>query len=58
MQKKDSPYVYMEDGVLIVEGGRIKQVGEYAILKNKIKGIKQIDYQNKLITPGFINTLK
>lgn len=49
-------YVYIEDGVLIVESGKISAVGSYADLKNKLTGVKQVDYKNKIITPGFIDT--
>lgn len=53
---KDQQYVYVEDGVLIVAAGKIIAAGSYADLKDKIVGVKIIDYQNKLITPGFIDT--
>lgn len=53
---KNSQYVYIEDGVLIVEAGKVKTAGAYADLKNKLDGMKVIDYSGKLITPGFIDT--
>jgi len=49
-------YVYHEDGVLVVESGKVKEVGSYAEMKNKIADIKTVDYKGKLITPGFIDT--
>lgn len=49
-------YVYHEDGVLIIENGKVKAVGSYADMKNKLKDIKTVDYKGKLITPGFIDT--
>jgi guanine deaminase len=49
-------YVYIEDGILIVESGIIKAVGAYADLKDQLTHIKQVDYKNKIITPGFIDT--
>lgn len=52
----NSHYVYIEDGILIVEAGKIIDVGSYSDLKNKLSGIKQVDYKNKIITPGFIDT--
>lgn len=52
----DCQYVYIEDGVLIVDGGHVVEAGSYADLKNKIVNIKVVDYQNKIITPGFIDT--
>ncbi|MDR3477669.1 MAG: guanine deaminase [Gammaproteobacteria bacterium] len=52
----DCQYVYIEDGILIVESGKIIEAGNYADLKNKIVDIKLVDYKGKLITPGFIDT--
>jgi guanine deaminase len=59
---KDNPsdpncqYVYIEDGVLIVESGKIVEVGNYDHFENKLSNVKQVDYKNKIITPGFIDT--
>jgi guanine deaminase len=52
----DRQYVYLEDGVLIVEAGKVVEVGNHADLKNKIADIKLVDYHGKFITPGFIDT--
>lgn len=52
----NSQYIYHEDGILIVESGKIVEAGSYSDLKNKISGIKTVDYKNQLITPGFIDT--
>lgn len=49
-------YVYIEDGLLIVESGKIVEAGNYSDLKNKIGDTEIIDYKGKLITPGFIDT--
>lgn len=49
-------YVYHEDGILIVNDGKIKEVGSFADMKNKIANLKVVDYKGKLITPGFIDT--
>lgn len=49
-------YVYHEDGILVVESGKVKEVGSYADMKNKISDITIVDYKDKLITPGFIDT--
>jgi guanine deaminase len=54
--EEERQYVYIEDGLLIVESGKIVEAGSYAVLKNKIEGIKTVDYKDKLITPGFIDT--
>lgn len=55
-QTENDQYVYIEDGVLVVNAGKITEVGSYSDIKNKLAGIKVIDYQGKLITPGFIDT--
>lgn len=52
----DCQYVYIEDGVLVVESGKIVTVGQYADLKKTLIDTKVIDYKGKLITPGFIDT--
>lgn len=53
---KDTQYVYIEDGVLIVESGKVVEAGSYTDLKNKLTGIRIVNYKGKLITPGFIDT--
>ncbi len=52
----DCQYVYIEDGVLIVESGKVSDCGHYDDLKSILVGVELIDYKNKLITPGFIDT--
>ena len=52
----DCQYVYIEDGVLIVESGKIVAAGNYTDLKNELTDVTIVDYKNKLITPGFIDT--
>lgn len=53
---KNCQYIYLEDGLLIVENGKIVEAGSYNDLKNNITGIRIIDYKGKIITPGFIDT--
>lgn len=53
---KDCQYIYIEDGALVIEAGKVKHVGDYVELKNKFPDIKVVDYKNKIITPGFIDT--
>ncbi|WP_298624068.1 amidohydrolase family protein [uncultured Legionella sp.] len=53
---EDCQYVYIEDGLLIIESGKIVAAGTYSDLKTKCNDIKIIDYKDKLITPGFIDT--
>jgi guanine deaminase len=52
LDSKDHQYVYIEDGILIIESGKILAVGSHADLKT----IPLVDYTGKLITPGFIDT--
>jgi len=52
----DCQYVYIEDGVLVVESGHIVEVGQYADLKKNLSDVPLVDYKGKLITPGFIDT--
>lgn len=49
-------YVYHEDGVLVVEAGKVKEVGAWSDMKNKLADAKVVEYKDKLITPGFIDT--
>ncbi|MFN7096385.1 MAG: guanine deaminase [Gammaproteobacteria bacterium] len=51
-----SQYVYLEDGILVVESGKVTAVGAYQDLKEQIKDLKLVNYGKKLITPGFIDT--
>ena len=49
--------LWHEDGLLIVEDGRIKAAGEHAALVATLPpGVAPIDYRGKVIAPGFIDT--
>jgi guanine deaminase len=48
--------VYHEDGILLVQAGKVKEVGSYADMSNQLQNTKIIDYQGKIITSGFIDT--
>jgi len=52
----DHSYCYIEDGVLIVEDGKVHAVGQYADMAKELSDVKVVDYKGKLITPGFIDT--
>lgn len=52
----DCQYVYIKDGIVVVENGKIKAVGNYSDFRDQLDGIQLVDYTNKLITPGFIDT--
>ena len=47
---------YLEDGLLVLENGKIKDFGPYEQLREKYAAIDAIAYPDKLIMPGFIDT--
>jgi guanine deaminase len=47
---------YIADGLLVLENGRIKELGSYATLKEKYTDIPITSYSGRLIMPGFIDT--
>jgi guanine deaminase len=47
---------YLEDGLLVLENGTIKDFGPYEQLHEKYAAINAITYPDKLIMPGFIDT--
>ncbi len=49
-------YQYFEDGILLVEDGQVVKVGPAAELLPTLKGVEVTEYQDALITPGFIDT--
>lgn len=50
-------YAWHEDGLLIVEAGRVVAAGDYAQLCGDLPdGVEVQDYRGKLIVPGFIDT--
>ena len=46
---------YIPDGLLVIENGRVKDLGSYEHLKDKYAAIPITSYPGKLITPGFID---
>jgi guanine deaminase len=53
----DDAVVYHEDGLLMVEDGKIAAAGDYAALAATLApGTPVHDYRGQLITPGFIDT--
>lgn len=52
----EQSYQYFEDGLLVVENGRIAQLGRAADLLPTLKGVEVVEYPDALITPGFIDT--
>lgn len=54
---QDAAVEYLDDGLLLVAGGRVRQLGEAAELLPQLPGEAHIeDFSGKLITPGFIDT--
>lgn len=47
---------YIPDGLLILENGQIKELGEYEQLKDKYAAVPITVYPDCLIMPGFIDT--
>ncbi|GAB3437138.1 guanine deaminase [Massilia solisilvae] len=53
----DQAHVWHEDGLLLVEGGRIKAAGDHQALAPSLPpGVPVHDYRGMVITPGFIDT--
>ena len=53
----EQSYEYFEDGLLIIENGKVAQIGHAAdLLPRQPAGTEVIEYQDALITPGFIDT--
>lgn len=53
----DQAALWHEDGLLVVENGRVKVAGDYAQLITTLPaGLAPIDYRGKVIAPGFIDT--
>jgi len=47
---------YIADGLLILENGKVKELGTYATLKEQYSNIPVVAYPEQLIVPGFIDT--
>jgi guanine deaminase len=47
---------YIPDGLLILENGKIKELGAYDILKDQYAALPITSYAGRLIMPGFIDT--
>jgi guanine deaminase len=48
-------YRYDEDGAVLIEGGKIVAMGDYASVSKKAEGAKLVDHRPHLILPGFID---
>lgn len=47
---------YFADGLLVIEDGKVKEVGDYEVVRSKYQNIPITDYTGLLIMPGFIDT--
>ena len=52
----EQSYEYFEDGILLIENGKVAQVGAADELLPKLAGVEIQHYRDALITPGFIDT--
>ncbi|MBV6304313.1 guanine deaminase [Candidimonas humi] len=53
----DDAVVYLDDGLMIVDQGRILRIGDYATLAPTLDaGVSLVDWRGRLIVPGFIDT--
>jgi guanine deaminase len=51
----DGSHDYFEDGVLVVEKGRVAQAGPAALLASLPREVEVVDHRGKLLLPGFID---
>ncbi|HEU4853548.1 MAG TPA: guanine deaminase [Telluria sp.] len=52
----ENAYAWHEDGLLVIEAGRVRAAGDYAALAASLPpGVEVRDYRGKIITPGFID---
>lgn len=52
----EQSYQYFEDGILLIENGKVAEVGAASDLLPKLAGVEVEHYRDALITPGFIDT--
>ena len=52
----EQSYEYFEDGILLIEDGKVVQVGAASELLPKLAGVDVQHFLDALITPGFIDT--
>ncbi|XZO00538.1 MAG: guanine deaminase [Microcoleus sp.] len=46
---------YIPDGLLVLEQGKVKELGDYELLKEQYVGIAIESYPDRLLLPGFID---
>ena len=47
---------YFADGLLVLEDGKVQELGHYAELRDRYPEVAIVDYSGHLIMPGFIDT--
>ncbi len=53
----DHAYQFIPDGLMVVENGRVLELGHYAELHPTLPAGTQVtDYSGRMILPGFIDT--
>lgn len=52
----DSPIGYVKEGSILIEGDRIKEIGETRYLKRKYSPDEVFNAKGKAMLPGFVNT--
>jgi len=53
----EDAHTWIEDGLLLVEDGRVKAAGDYASLAPTLApDVRVVDYRGYIIAPGFIDT--
>lgn len=52
---RDASNPYYENGAVVIEGNKIKEIGNYSDLKEKYSKAQFIDADNMIIMPGLIN---
>lgn len=46
---------FVQDGLLVIENGKIKDFGKYEDLKGKYPNVEVVTFEDRLIVPGFID---
>lgn len=52
----ENSYQYFEDGILVVESGLVADIGPATEILARYPGLNVTEYQDKMITSGFIDT--
>ena len=53
----ESAVAYFDDGILLIENGKVRQLGDAKILLQTLPtGVEVMDYRGRLIVPGFVDT--